>query len=89
MKSNVKSTLSGFFANEQLMLIFALIYLDQDLRVEILGINEEMYESAAKAKRWRAKIVKKIHPDYCPHPQASAATAKLNSIYEGMIRHAK
>lgn len=89
MTKNAKKSLNEFFADEQSMLIFAIIYLDKDIRAEILGIREDMYESSAKAKRWRAKIVKKIHPDYCHHAQANEATAKLNSIYERMIRHAE
>jgi hypothetical protein len=83
------NTIASFFVDEQSMLIFTLLYLDGAVREEILGIREELYESQRKAKYWRAKLIKKIHPDYCHHPKANEATSKLNSIYERMIRHAE
>lgn len=71
------------------MLIFALIFLDGEIREKILGIREDLYESKSKAKYWKARLIKKIHPDNCSHPSANEATAKLNSLYERMIRHAE
>ena len=89
MSARMQNTILSYFADEQSMLIFALLYLDGDIREKILGIREEFYESERKAKYWRAKLTKKIHPDYCHHSKANEATAKLNSIYERMIRHAE
>jgi hypothetical protein len=85
-----KQTLhSIYFADEPSMLIFALLFLDGEIREKILGIREELYESKSKAKYWRARLIKKIHPDNCKHQSANEATAKLNSLYERMIRHAE
>lgn len=79
----------SYFIDEPSMLIFALIFLDGEIRENILGIREELYDSKNKAKYWKARLIKKIHPDICNHPSANEATAKLNSLYERMIRHAE
>lgn len=84
-----KPPLDSYFKSNEEKIIFALIYLDGDIRAELLSIREELYESKRKAKYWHARLVKKIHPDYCEHPLADEATAKLNSIYERMTRHAE
>lgn len=78
-----------FFRDEESMLIFALLHTDMELRETLLGIREELYESEKKAKKWRQKIIGKIHPDHHSHPKADEAVAKLNSIYERMGYHAE
>ncbi|MDE1181507.1 hypothetical protein [Paraburkholderia sp.] len=88
MKKNTDE-LIGFFRDEQSMLIFALLYTDMELREKLLDITEELYESEKKAKKWRAKLIKKLHPDHHSHPNATDAVAKLNSIYERMGYHAE
>lgn len=80
--------LRAYFADETSMLLFALIHLDGDIRKKLLGIDPDLYESEEKAKRWRADLMKKIHPDQCRHPAATKATAKLNKIYGRMIKNA-
>jgi hypothetical protein len=89
MATKESPPLDTYFHSQDSMLIFALLYLDGDVRAKLLGINEALYESEKKAKNWRAKIVKKIHPDYCKHPRADDATSKLNAIYARMIQHAE
>ena len=78
----------SYFCSDQSKIIFALMYLDGEIRAKLLGINESLYESKRKAKLWRGKLIKKIHPDYCADPLANEATTELNNIYERMIQHA-
>ncbi|OOZ11930.1 hypothetical protein [Solemya velum gill symbiont] len=70
-------------------LIFVLLYVDGEKRADVLGIEEEMYESKAKAKEWRNSLVKILHSDCCKHLSADEATAKVNEIYSRMKKHAK
>ena len=73
-----------YFASEEHMLIFALVYTDTSLRAKLLGITEELYENEEEAKQWRNKIVKKIHPDHCHIDGADAAVRKLMEFYKSM-----
>lgn len=86
--SEGSADLRNYFADEESMLLFALIHLDGEIRMKLLGIDPDLYESEEKAKRWRADLMKKIHPDQCRHPDAAKATAKLNKIYGRMIKNA-
>lgn len=78
-----------FFTSEEAKLIFVLLYVESEERAKLLGITEEMYESAEAAKLWKSKIVKIIHPDRCKHPQANEAMSKVNSIYARMKKYAE
>lgn len=69
--------------------IFALTELDGEIRAKLLGITREHYSNLRLAKEWKNSIVKKIHPDICTHSEAQHAMAKLNTIYEGMIKYGK
>ncbi len=89
MRPKKQASYLGYFVDEPSMLIFALLFIDGETREKILGIREELYDSKSKAKYWRARLIKKIHPDNCKHQSANEATAKLNSLYERMIRHAE
>ena len=87
MKKKETPPFESYLISETYMIIFALLYLDGDVRATLLGIHEELYESKKKAKNWQSKIIKKVHPDHCNHPRASDATAKLNEIYRRMTSH--
>ena len=65
--------------------IFYLLELEGELRMQKLGINKSHFTNKKKAKQWRDKISKEIHPDKSDHKKAEEAMAKLNSIYEAMI----
>jgi hypothetical protein len=79
-----KST-SEYFTSEESRLIYALLYLDAELRAKELGIQKLHFRDKEVAKTWRNEISKKIHPDMCPHPNAADAIAKLNELYERMV----
>ena len=81
--------MTSFFNSEEAKLIFVLLYVESEERAKLLGITEEMYESAEAAKLWKSKIVEKIHPDRCKHPQANEAMSKVNSIYTRMKKYAE
>lgn len=89
MATKESPSFESYFSTKESMIIFALLYLEGDIRANILGIREDLYESEKKAKNWRGKIVKLIHPDKCKHPRADDATSKLNAIYNRMIQHAE
>lgn len=78
-----------FFVSDEAKLIFVLLYVENEERAKLLGIEEEMYESIELAKSWKSKIVKKIHPDRCKHPKATEAMSKVNSIYARMKKYAQ
>lgn len=78
-----------YFHSRETFLIFVLLYVDGEKRADFLGIEEEMYESKAKAKEWRNSLVKVLHSDLCKHLAADEATAKVNEIYSRMKKHAK
>ena len=87
MLNKEESNFDSYFSNSEAMIIFALIYLDGDIRSKILGIHESLYESKGKAQSWKRRLVSKLHPDRCKHPQANAAIAKLNDIFDRMVQH--
>lgn len=78
-----------YFKSKETFLIFVLLYIDGEKRVDFLGIKEEMYESKAKAKEWRNSLIKLLHSDRCKHLFADEATAKVNEIYSRMKKYAK
>ncbi len=87
MDSDERAGLVTYFADETSMIMFALLHLDGMIRAKLLGIGEDLYGSEEKARRWRADLLKKIHPDQCTHPDATKATAKVNEIYKRMIKN--
>lgn len=86
MKEQEKLDLSIYFASEVHKFVFALCYLDKAIRMELLGITEEMYEDKEKAKEWYRRIAKIIHPDTCKLHDSEKAIAKLNELYAGMVK---
>jgi hypothetical protein len=78
---NVQPT-AAYFTSEPARYIYALVELDGAYRLKELGILKHHYFNKEKARRWRDQIAKVIHPDVCLHPQASAAFAKLDDLYQ-------
>ena len=86
MEEQEKLDLSIYFVSEEHKYVFALCYLDKAIRMELLGINEELYEDKEKAKEWYHRIAKIVHPDTCKLPDCEKAVAKLNELYAGMVK---
>ena len=96
MEEQGKVDLSIYFSSEEHKYIFALCYLDKAIRMELLGITDEvyvdkdmailLYEDKEKAKGWYHHIAKVIHPDTCKLPDCERAVAKLNELYAGMVK---
>ena len=84
MEEEKAVTINDFFKSEEHRIIFAVLYTDTSLREELLGISEELYLNAEKAKEWRNHLVKKIHPDICKVPGAEEAIKKINELYARM-----
>lgn len=77
-------SVDDFFKSEEHKIIFAVMFTDTTLREELLGISEELYLNAKKAKEWRNSLVKKIHPDICKIDGADEAIKKINELYARM-----
>ena len=73
-----------YFKSEEHKIIFALLYTDTALRRKILKITEELYMNADKAKKWRNRLLRKIHPDVCDIIGADEAIKKINELYVHM-----
>ncbi len=74
-----------YFTNLANEYIFYLTQLDGELRMNKLGITSIHFSDKRKAKSWRDKISKTIHPDVCHHVHASEAMSQLNDLYNQMI----
>lgn len=72
----------AYFTSDVTRYIYALTELDGEYRLKELGVQKEHYFNKDKARRWRDAIIKKIAPDVCAHPHASAASAKLHELYQ-------
>ena len=75
----------GYFTTKASEYIFYLTELDGEARMSKLGITPAYFSSQQKAKTWRGKISKVIHPDVCKHVHASDAMAQLNDLYNQMV----
>ncbi|MEG0856747.1 MAG: hypothetical protein RSG52_09720 [Terrisporobacter sp.] len=76
---------SAFFTSQASEYIFYLTELDGELRMKKLGITKSHFTNKNKAKTWRDKISKEIHPDINNHPKSSLAMSKLNDMYSSMV----
>jgi len=78
----------AFFQDEASMLVFALMYLDGDIRAKLLGIDERLYYNAHLATLWMTSVSSKIRPHFerAPSPGDSSAYSVLDRLYRGMIR---
>ena len=84
-KHHEKENTEEYFISKIDEYIFYLLELEGELRMKKLGINKSHFTNKKKAKQWRDKISKEIHPDKSDHEKSEEAMAKLNSIYEAMI----
>ncbi len=84
-KPHEKENKEEYFISKVDEYIFYLLELEGELRMQKLGINKSHFTNKKKAKQWRDKISKEIHPDKSDHEKSEEAMAKLNSIYEAMI----
>lgn len=86
--SEVKTNLeSQYFTTKAARYIFALCYLDREIRAELLEMADEIYATKSEAKKWRNKIAREIHSDVCNHLEADKAMIELNKIYKRMIKY--
>lgn len=76
---------NDYFTNQASEYIFYLTQLDGEARMSKLGITSTHFSSQQKARKWRDKISKVIHPDVCKHVHASGAMAQLNDLYNQMV----
>ena len=61
MEEQEKLDLSIYFMSQAHKCVFALCYLDKGIRMELLGITEELYEDKEKAKEiilWQSQRMK-------------------------------
>lgn len=77
---------SLYFKSESARIIYALVELDEKYRLKELGVDRTHYRDVEKAKKWRNKIAKLIHPDYCQHPKATLAMNLLTDLFNNMVR---
>ena len=76
-----------YFNSQISKLIFYLLELDGEIRLEKLGVNKLHYLNKEKADKWKRNLVKKLHPDVCNHPKADKAIIEVNSLYKEMIEN--
>jgi hypothetical protein len=74
------------FISEAAKYIFCLTKLDGKNRQSNLGVTTLHYSNKDVAKKWKQKIIQKIHPDHCSHPSARKAYDVLNMMYKEMVR---
>lgn len=85
LDSDINIESDKYFKSKQHRYIFTLTELDGENRAKILEITKELYHDKDKAKIWRDKIIKLIHPDICTIEGAEKAMAKLNELYSRMV----
>ncbi|UYM14470.1 hypothetical protein [Endozoicomonas euniceicola] len=59
-----------YFVSKEAEIIFYLSVLTGEAQQEMLNIAPSFYKDKKKAKAWRDKVIKKIHPDKSKHPDA-------------------
>lgn len=74
-----------YFISKQHRYVFALVELDGENRAKLLEITRELYHDKNKAKAWRDRIIKLIHPDVCDIDGAEKAMTKVNELYSRMV----
>lgn len=74
-----------YFVSKANEYIFYLTELDGELRMKKLGITKTHFSNKKRAKTWRDKISKQIHPDVNNHPKSHLAMSKLNEMYASMV----
>ena len=77
-----------YFLSDETKAIYELTEFDGEQRLKKLGITPTHYKTIKTAKAWRSKYTF-IHPDKCAHVNATQASAVMNKLYEGMIKHGR
>jgi len=74
------------FSSEVEKYIFCLTEIDGANRLKHLGVSRLHYRNNDLAKKWRKKIIQKIHSDKCVHSRADEAVRVLNDMYAEMVK---
>lgn len=77
-----------YFLSDEAKAIYELTEFDGEHRLKKLGITPAHYKTIKTAKAWRSKYTF-IHPDRCAHVNATQASAVVNELYEGMVKHGR
>lgn len=85
-QANISDENLMYFKSEVDRIIYALLRLDGEQRLRELGVNKSHTRDLEKAKSWRNRLAKIIHPDVCKHPESVEASTKLTQLYEQMTR---
>lgn len=85
-QANVSDENLMYFKSEADRIIYALLRLDGEQRLRELGVNKSHTRDLEKAKSWRNKLAKLIHPDVCKHPESVEASTELTNLYEQMTK---
>lgn len=90
LRKIIKEEAKDDFDLEKEKYIWIFCYTDGSKRAELLGITKKHYNSKKIAKQWRNKFLKLIAPDKNNQSiESNIATAKLNELYQGMIKYGK
>ncbi|MGL4911729.1 MAG: hypothetical protein ACRC3Y_04780 [Romboutsia sp.] len=84
-KEEIENYNNPYFSSLANEYIYYLLELDGELRNKNLGIINNHFKNKKKAKEWKDKILKVIHPEVSRHPNSSEAIAELNSIYNKLL----
>ncbi|WP_204377770.1 hypothetical protein [Pseudomonas amygdali] len=77
-----------YFLSDEAKAIYELTEFDGEQRLKKLGIAKDHYKNLKMAKTWRSKYTF-IYPDRCSHVNATQASAVVNGLYEGVIKHGR
>lgn len=89
VETEVSKDDSLYFKDAASEMIFYLLELKGEQRLEKLGVNKQHYHDKKIAGDWMKNTMKCIHPDQCTHIKSSEATIELNKMYGEMMRYAK
>lgn len=76
---------SNFFKSIAHKYVFALLYTDGNLRMNLLGISKLMYYNEKLATEWRDAIRSYINPISCNVYGVKEANENLMKLYDGMV----
>jgi len=74
------------FVSETQKYLFCLTQIDGKNRQKNLGVSGLHYRNIDLAKKWKRKIVQKIHPDKCADPRAKDAMLILENMFLEMTK---
>ena len=71
-----------YFKDEATKIIFALVKLEGNQQLDLLGIDQSHYLNREKAKQWYTETKEKIANSN--HPKLDEAMEVLEKLYKGM-----